>query len=568
GLEMPMSGDGSVHVTVVTEQAYAHPEGDTAPDPVQAAVAGARRVLLNEQPRLRWRLVDVDAGTADAELAAELNIPGAFSHDNVDEVFLRDGLRWVPALAATLNERIEALDEAVPLTDPEANYALEIPASRVLSRLAWRECGRRAPGPGEVEVRMRAVGLNYKDPLKILGVLTERDRAGTFFGGSPGMEGIGVVTRVGAGVTHVAVGDTVSLACKDMIRRYNTAEADLVSRLDPDVEPGHCTNSTAFGTAEYALLELARVRAGETVLVHGAAGGVGAAATQIAKLHGATVIGTASTEERRAWARAQGADHVLDSRSLNFAEDVLALTGGAGVDVVVSTAPGDLLRANFTAVAEFGRIVEIGKADIYTGGQLDMRVFDKNVSYHSFDLDRMLAKRRAYTVELLRRVHGKLTDGVYRALPYTPYGSADVAKAFEEVARASRLGRVALDFDAAAPLVRPRLRETEIDPAAQYLITGGYGAFGLAVGRWLVARGATRLTLLGRSGPRGDAAHAQLAVWRERGIEVTAARGDVTDAAAMTELLRELHTADHPLRGIFHTAGVLDDRRVTTMDRD
>src|SRR5690606_41684336 len=110
-----------------------------------------------------------------------------------------------------------------------------------------------------------------------------------------------------------------------------------------------------FGTAEYALLELARVRAGETVLVHGAAGGVGAAATQIAKLHGATVIGTASTEERRAWARAQGADHVLDSRSLNFAEDVLALTGGAGVDVVVSTAPGDLLRANFTAVAEFGR---------------------------------------------------------------------------------------------------------------------------------------------------------------------------------------------------------------------
>src|SRR5690606_8990157 len=401
-----------------------------------------------------------------------------------------------------------------------------------------------------------------------LGVLTERDLAGTFFGGSPGMEGIGVVTRVGAGVTHVAVGDTVSLACKDMIRRYNTAEADLVSRLDPDVEPGHCTNSTAFGTAEYALLELARVRAGETVLVHGAAGGVGAAATQIAKLHGATVIGTASTEERRAWARAQGADHVLDSRSLNFAEDVLALTGGAGVDVVVSTAPGDLLRANFTAVAEFGRIVEIGKADIYTGGQLDMRVFDKNVSYHSFDLDRMLAKRRAYTVELLRRVHGKLTDGVYRALPYTPYGSADVAKAFEEVARSSRIGRVALDFDEAAPLVRPRLRETEIDPAAQYLITGGYGAFGLAVGRWLVARGATRLTLLGRSGPRGDAAHAQLAVWRERGIEVTAARGDVTDAAAMTELLRELHTADHPLRGIFHTAGVLDDRRVTTMDRD
>ncbi|WP_067862352.1 type I polyketide synthase [Nocardia shimofusensis] len=568
GQDMPMIGDGSIHVTVVTEQAYAHPDGDTAPDPVHAAVAGARRVLLNEQPRLRWRLVDLDADTADAELAAELDIPGAFSYDNVDEVFLRNGLRWVAAVSATLPERIEALDEPAPLTDPEANFALEIPSSRVLSRLAWRACGRRAPGAGEVEVRMRAVGLNYKDPLKILGVLSERDLAETFFGGSPGMEGIGVVTRVGEGVTHVAEGDTVSLGCKDMIRRYNTTDADLVSRLEPDTEPGHCTNSTAFGTAEYALLELARLQPGETVLVHGAAGGVGSAATQIAKLHGATVIGTASTAERRDWAREQGADHVLDSRSLNFAEDVLARTGGAGVDVVISTAPGDILRGNFTAVAEFGRIVEIGKADIYTGGQLDLRHFDKNVSYHSLDLDRMLAKRRAFTVDLLRRVNGKLADGTYRPLPYTLYGTADVAKAFEEVARSTRIGRVALDFDETAPLVRPRLTEVAIDPRAQYLVTGGYGAFGLAVGRWLVDRGATRLTLLGRSGPGSDAARAQLAVWQERGIEVTAARGDVTDAAAMTGLLRELHAPDHPLRGIFHTAGVLDDRRVTTMDRD
>ncbi|MFI2560388.1 SDR family NAD(P)-dependent oxidoreductase [Nocardia farcinica] len=568
GIDMPMTGDGSIHATVVTEQAYAHPDGDTAPDPVHAAVAGARRVLLNEQPRLRWRLVDLDADTDDPELAAELAVPGAFSYDHADEVFLRHGVRWVTVVTASLPERIEALDQAAPLTDPEANFALEIPKSRVLSRLAWRECGRRAPGPGEVEVRMRAVGLNYKDPLKILGVLTERDLAQTFFGGSPGMEGIGTVVRVGAGVDHVAVGDTVSLGCKDMIRRYNTADADLISRLDPDTEPGHCTNSTAFGTAEYALLELARVRAGETVLVHGAAGGVGSAAVQIAKLHGAVVIGTASTDERRAYVRTQGADHVLDSRSLNFAEDVLALTDGRGVDVVISTAPGDILRRNFVAVAEFGRIVEVGKADIYTGGMLDMRHFDKNVSYHSLDLDRMLARRRAETVALLRGVNAKLADGVYRPLPYELYGTADVAKAFEEVARSTRIGRVALTFEEPAPLVRPRIPEVEIDPAAQYLVTGGYGAFGLAVGRWLVRKGATRLALLGRGGASSEAARRQLAVWQEMGVAVTAARGDVTDPAAMTEILRELHTAEHPLRGIFHTAGVLDDKRITMMDRD
>ncbi|AHH15033.1 polyketide synthase [Nocardia nova SH22a] len=565
-IEIPLTGDGSVHATVVAAHAYALPADATPPDPSQAAIAGARRVLLNEQSRLRWRLVDIDAETTVADLSAELAIPGGFQYDQVDEAVLRNGQRWTTVVTRTLPDRLDILDTAEPLTDPEANFELELPRSRSFARLGWRRCDRRAPGAGEVEVRMRAVGLNYKDALKVIGVLGERELSETFFGMVPGMEGGGEVVRVGPGVTDYAPGDPVSLTSKGMVARYHTTTTDALTHVRPDTDAARCSSVTAFTTAEYSLLELARIRAGDTVLVHGAAGGVGSAAVQIAKLHGATVIGTASTEQRRAQVLAEGADHAIGSRTLDFVDQVLAWTGGRGVDVIISTAPGEILRQNFTVIAEFGRIVEIGKADIYTGGVLDLSVFDKNISYFSFDLDRMLRRRRDEVMELGRKVNARFDDGTYRPLPFQKYGTAEVGRAFEEVARSTRPVRVALDLTEEQPMVRPQLPEIEIDPAAQYLITGGFGAFGLAVGRWLAGHGARRLTLLGRGGATTDAAIAQLAAWSAQGIEVTVERVDITDAEAVAAVVARAHRPEHPLRGVFHTAGAIDDKRITVMD--
>ncbi|MFC4376101.1 SDR family NAD(P)-dependent oxidoreductase [Nocardia halotolerans] len=566
GLEMALIGDGSLYATVVTTHAYAHPADPTPPDPGQAAVAGARRVLLNEQSRLRWRLVDIDDRVSATELAAELAVPGAFTHDRSDEVVLRDGLRWVTVVDRTLPQRLDALDTAQPLTDPEANFVLELPRSRTFNRLGWRRCARRAPGPGEVELRMSAVGLNYKDALKVIGVLGERELAPTYFGTVPGMEGAGTVVRVGEGVTEVAVGDEVMVTSKGMVARYHTTEISLLAPVEPGTPPGRCTSGTAFATAEHSLLELARIEPGETVLVHGAAGGVGTAAVQIAKLHGAIVIGTASTEQRRAAVRAEGADHVLGSRSLTLVDEVLARTGGRGVDVILSTAPGELQRQNFTMVAEFGRIVEIGKADIYAGGVLELSAFDKNISYFSFDLDRMARVRRARVIDLIRGINARLDDGTYRALPFTTFGTAAVGEAFEAVARSTGRGRIALDLTEPEPLVRPALPQVQVEAAANYLITGGFGAFGLATGRWLVARGARRLTLLGRGGPTTEAARGQLAAWEQQGVAVVTERVDITDAEAVGAVIARAHAPAHPLRGVFHTAGVIDDKRVTVME--
>ncbi|MEV0251249.1 SDR family NAD(P)-dependent oxidoreductase [Nocardia sp. NPDC050712] len=565
---LPLTGDGSLYATLVTERAIVHPQDAAEPDPDHAALAGARRVLLNEQPHVRWRLVDIEPDTTVEELLGELAVPGAFAPGDTDEVFLRNGLRWSIVVTRALADRLAALDQAEPLPDPEANFALDIPKSRLLSQLGWRRAERRDPGPGEVEVRMEAIGLGFKDPLKILGVLGVNELGATQFGVAPGMEGAGTVVRVGAEVAAFQVGDRVGLASPGMVERYHVADASLIGAVAGSIRPELCTSMVSMVTAEYALLDLARVRPGDVVLVHGAAGGVGSCAIQVAKLHGATVIGAAGTDERRAWVLERGADAVVDSRSLNFVDDVLGLTGGRGADIIVSTAPGEVIHQNFKAIAEFGRIVEIGKADIYAGGVLDLRNFDKNVAYYSFDLDRMLKVRTAEVMSRVSEVFGKLADGVYRPVAVESFGTDQVVSAFEEALRSTRLARIALHLGTENPAVRPQSADVPIDPDGRYLVTGGYGAFGLATGRWLIGRGARHLVLVGRGGAGTEMARRQLDRWRDEGIEVLAERADITDPASIGAVVRRVHTAGHPLRGVFHAAGVLDDQRITTMDRD
>lgn len=568
--ELEALGDDSFCASIITEQAFAHPSDVGAPDVSHAGLAGARRSLVAEQPRLRWRLIDVGPDTELSQLISELAVPGAFSPDHTDEVILRNGSRWALVVGRTLPQRLETMAQAHQLTDPEANFTIDIPKSRILSDLGWRRCPRRKPGAGEVELRMQVVGLNYKDAIKVVGLLGKKELEGTHFGTELGMEGVGIVTRIGPGVDGFHIGDVVTTAAQGMLVRYQIADAALCIKVpsssDSRFRPEFCTSMTAFITAEYALLELARVKPGETVLIHGAAGGVGQAAIQIAKLCGAEVIGTASTNERRSFALASGADYMIDSRSLNFVDDVRELTHGRGVDVIISSAPGEILRHNFEAVVEFGRIVEVGKADIYGNSSLDMAVLDKNLSYFQIDMDRFMAWDPDACLKLEAEIYHKFASGIYQPLPVEVFDAADIGRALEEVFRSSRTSRIALRFVDHTPPVKPGWHDVITDPEATYLITGGHGGFGLATGRWLVRRGARHLVLASRSGATTELARKQIAQWRTAGVEVTEESVDMTDAAAVTALVSRCNGGDRPLRGIFHAAGAIADQRIADMD--
>ncbi len=395
--------------------------------------------------------------------------------------------------------------------------------------------------------------------MKVLGVLGEAELAGTHFGLSFGMEGMGVVTRIGPGVSGFTVGESCFVGIPGMARRYVTATADARS-----IDPGHGLTLEAHGsvvvfmTAHYALKHAARVQSGDWVLVAGGAGGVGMAAVQIAAKAGARVIATASTPQRAELLRTLGAEYVVDSRSLSAIEEVRQITGGHGADIVVNSAPGEAVLVNLEVAAEFGRVVEVGKTEIFGGRLIDLAVFNKNLSLISIDLDRMMAHRKDLATAGIPRSARPDPCRRVRAAAHRILPVSQLADAFDQVARSTHLGRIVLDFTEPAPPVKPARPVTSIRSDAAYLVTGGLGDFGLATAAWLAAKGAGTIVLAGRRGAASADQQAAVEALRASGADVRVEQVDVADRASVDALLVRL-AGGPPLRGVFHAAGVIAD---------
>jgi NADPH:quinone reductase-like Zn-dependent oxidoreductase len=204
------------------------------------------------------------------------------------------------------------------------------------------------------------------------------------------------------------------------------AEAVMKKPTDWSFEAA-ATIPTAFFTVYYALIELARVRSGERLLIHGAAGGVGIAAIQLARHLGLEIFATAGSEEKRDFVRMLGADHVLDSRSLRFADDVLALTAGEGVDVVLNSLAGEAVVKNLRILRPFGRFLELGKRDFYENSRIGLRPFRNNITYHGIDADQLMAANPVLTGEIFAKITSLFEEGVLHPLPHMVFDSSEIS---------------------------------------------------------------------------------------------------------------------------------------------
>lgn len=561
-----------VQAVLVSKNAFLAP-GDRDLDLDQAALVGARRVLANEQHPAKWSLVDLPAAVSAEEVTAEI---GAMNR--AEEVAVRQGLRWTQRMRRSLPELVAPWEEPFEPTDPEVAYEVQIPDTRTLKDIKLRACDRIEPGPRQVEVRVETVGLNYKDPLKVLGILTERELGKTYFKLEPGMEGFGVITRVGSQVTEVRVGESIAVAERGLLRRYLTFDLDGGAAWEPiadvhlqrdEFDPLAVGSGVPFFTAGYAFYKLADVRPGETVLIHGAAGGMGMAAVQVAANMGAVVCATAGSEERRRAALDLGATAAFDSRSVGFVDDILQITEGRGVDVIYNSLPGEMIAQNFAVAGEFCRIIEIGKADIYFGGATDLKPFSGNLSFHSIDMDRMLRLRPEIFRELRRECTEMLTAGKLTPLPYTRFPIEEVVGAFEAVFRAEHMGRIVLDLRDQTPTLLPRKPEpAPVRPGHSYLITGGFGGFGLATARSLARAGATHLILASRSGAATEVARAQIEALRAADVDVWEEQVDISDYDQVADLIAKVEASGHPLRGVFHAAAVAHDEVIADISAE
>ncbi|MDW6065202.1 SDR family NAD(P)-dependent oxidoreductase [Streptomyces sp. FXJ1.4098] len=376
-----------------------------------------------------------------------------------------------------------------------------------------------------------------------------------------GLECAGVVSRVGAGVTDRAVGDRVMVAHSGSLTSHLRCPARLTIPI-PEGMPftEAATIPTVFATVHYGLDYLARLRAGETVLVHGAAGGVGLAALRYAEHVGATVVATAGSPAKRQLLRLLGYRYVLDSRSLGFADEVREITAGRGVDVVLNSVAGEALGRGMELLRPHGRFVELGKRDILADNALALRPFSRDLSFFGVDLTSLLQGDSPVAEQMVAELTERVGSGVYRPLPHVTYPAQQIAEAMALLRDFRHIGKIVITFDPTEPVpVRGPRPPVALDPEATYLVTGGLGGFGAATARWLARCGARHLALASRSGAAHPEARTVLDRVAEEGATATAYATDITDPAATRDLLDAIEATGHPLRGVVNAAMVLDD---------
>lgn len=510
---------------LVTRLAQAVTESVEPVRPAAASITGLRRVVASEYPDLQCFHVDLDAAGNDTQDATDLMQFLFAPHER--EVAIRAGTMFVPSL--------------VPLrTEPRGALQLKVPEPRTLENLAWEPGHRRTPEPDEIEIAVRASGLNFRDVLTALGM--HRGTSAVLGG-----ECSGIVVAVGSGVHDLQIGNRVMGYAPAGFSSYVTIRRDFFAHIPEKLDfSAAAALPIAFLTAQYGLHRLARMKAGTRVLIHAAAGGVGLAAVQLALNAGAEVYATVGSDAKRRALEALGVKHIFNSRTLDFSDEVLRATGGRGVDIVLNSLAGEFIARSVAVLAPGGQFLEIGKRDILTGSEF--AAIRPDCTYHVYDLGEEALADRTLLPDLYAQLLPLFTTGELRALPVTVFSHDRVIDAFQHMAAAKHIGKIVVTL--------PRVELFRED--ATYLITGGLGALGLATARWMVAGGVRHLVLLGRHAPSADA-HRVVDDLTTSGAQISIELCDVSDESALSVLMRKLATTMPPLRGIVHAAGILDD---------
>ncbi|MGW0535113.1 SDR family NAD(P)-dependent oxidoreductase [Streptomyces sp. NPDC003032] len=543
-----------------------HVTPDDQPDLGQAGLRGLVRVLSYEHPELRPGVLDVDAGTPAAEVAAELlSCP-----DEQDEVAYRHGTRH---LARLRNAPLDGRERRRTTVDREQDrVALHLAHPGDLDSFEFVVQPRRGPGPGEVEVRADATSVNFINVLQAMGVY-QRFSTGDERMDVSAFDGAGVVTAVGDGVRSVQEGDRVAAMFVDgeqsaVMSSFATVRADCLLPVPDEVSTRDAAAlPCAYLTAWYALRHLARLRPGEKVLIHSASGGTGLAALNLARACGAEVLATAGSEAKRAYLRGLGVRHVMDSRTLDFADQVRDLTGGRGVDVVLNSLTGPAQSAGLDLLAHRGRFIELGKRDIYANSRLGLLPFHRNVTFAGVDVLMMMRQDPELLAEGYRELAGMLAARTLPLLPVTEHPVAEASSAFHTMASARHTGKLVLTWPTTGiDLLHVRPEDVPVVRRdGSYLVTGGLGGLGLLVAQWLAERGAAAVVLTSRGAPTAATRAALDALTEDFGTRVEVVSGDLAEPGVADALVRAALETGHALRGVVHAAAVVEDATVANL---
>ena len=545
---------------VVTRNAQAVLGGET-PNLEQAGLRGLIRVIGNEQPHLGATHVDVDETDGVAGLLARQLLVGS----DEDETAWRNGDWYTARLyPAPLGAEERHTSDADPQHD---GMRLQIRMPGDLESIEFVATKRVPPGPGQIEVAVRASSINFADVLVAFG------RYPAFEGRLPqlGSDFAGVVTAVGPDVTDHAVGDHVGgLFADGSWGTFLTCDARLAVTVPAGLSDAHAAAvTTAAATAYYGLHDLAHLTSDDKVLIHSATGGVGQAAIAIARAAGAEIFATAGSDARRDLLRSMGIEHVYDSRSVEFASQIRADTDGYGVDVVLNSVTGAAQRASLELLTFGGRFVEIGKRDIYGDTRMGLFPFRRNLTFYAVDLGLLAHSHPDRFRRLLVTVYQLTADGSLPAPECTHYPLADATKAIRAMSGVQHTGKLVLDVPATGrvEVVVPPANVEVFRRDGAYIVTGGLGGLGLFLAEHMASAGAGRIVLTSRTQPTPQSLETIEAI-RTSGADVVVECGDIADPEAASRLVATATATGLPLRGVLHAAGVIDDATLPNITDD
>jgi polyketide synthase 5 len=535
---------------VVTRGARSVLAGDV-PNLEQAGLRGLMRVIGTEYPHVHATQIDLDEATGAAQLARQL-----LGESREDETAWRGGAwyaaRLSPAPLRAEERRTTLVDHA------HDGMRLHIRTPGDLETLEPVGFERVPPGPGQIEVAVRASSINFADVLVAMGLFPNID------GALPelGMDFAGEITAIGPDVTGHRVGDRVGgFSPNGCWSTFVTCDARLAVALPAGLGDHQAVAvATATATAWYGLCDQARIAPGDRVLIHSATGGVGQAAIAVARAAGAKIFATAGSDDRRELLRSMGIEHVYDSRSSEFAEQIRRDTDGYGVDVVLNSLTGAAQRAGFELLAVGGRFVEIGKRDVYANTRLGLLPFRRNLTFYYVDLALMSLSHPGRVGELLRTVYRLVADGDLPPADYTSYPLADAARAIRVMSAAQHTGKLLLEVPRAgrSRVVTPPAQAPVFRRDGAYLITGGLGGLGLFLAEKLASAGCGRIVLTSRSQPTLKALET-IELIRSIGADVMVLCGDIADPDTARRLVAAATATGLPVRGVLHAAAVVDD---------
>ncbi len=534
-----MSGVKSPRLWCVTSGAVQAQRSDTVINPSQSAVIGFGKVLDMEHGEYSAVLIDVDS---ESYARSAASVAQEMAQEPKEKLIAyRRGTRLVSRLA-----RVTA--DAPGMDIPAAPYRLTIEKKGTFEDLKFVQFEPRPLSSTQVRVKVLSAGLNFRDVMGVLDVYPGE-------AGPLGGECIGQVTECGDAAKDFQIGDIIMLPLTEACMSTQTyIEQNLAFRIPGNLSVNEAsTLPVVYCTALHGLKYLANLKKGERILIHAGAGGVGLAAIYIAKHLGAEVFATAS-EKKRDYLRKIGVEHVFDSRSLDFAQQIRTVTGGDGVDVVLNSLAGDFITTSMALLNPNGRFIEIGKADIWSNDRV--KAFRDDITYESFDLVMVALQDPMALRALMAEVVENVEAGHYHPLPFTVFKHKEAMDAFRYMAQGKHIGKI---------LINPNDDAITIKPDRSYLITGASGGLGMLFANWFAEQGAGEVILAARRDVR-DVDPDGLKAIEAKGTKVTTIKADSGDQAAVQSMFETVAANSLPLAGVIHAAGVLADAFVVNQD--